>query len=84
MLIYRPEFSANKYRKPHIIAIGYIVFAIAVTVYLWRSMLNANKRRDIAEQSLNNDSKEKTVETLEDAEQRRREGDRHVSYRYVI
>ncbi|KAF8749517.1 MFS general substrate transporter [Rhizoctonia solani] len=35
VLIYRPEWSANRFRKPHIISIGYLVFALVVTVWLW-------------------------------------------------
>ncbi|KAI0260221.1 major facilitator superfamily domain-containing protein [Gloeopeniophorella convolvens] len=45
VLIYRPAFSAHRFRKPHIIAIGYLVFAIAVASALWYRMASENRRR---------------------------------------
>lgn len=45
VLIYRPAFAGDLYRKPHIIAIGYLVFAVAVASALWFWMDRENKRR---------------------------------------
>ncbi|KAF8195576.1 major facilitator superfamily domain-containing protein [Pholiota molesta] len=46
VLVYRPSLNANRFRKPHIIAIGYLLFAILVTLYLSTWMNRENKRRD--------------------------------------
>jgi len=46
VLLYRPAFAGDHYRKPHIIAIGYVVFALVVAGALWRWMAKENKRRD--------------------------------------
>ncbi|KAG9088106.1 hypothetical protein FS749_002413 [Ceratobasidium sp. UAMH 11750] len=46
VLVYRPEWAGNKYRKPHIISIGYLLFALLVTLYLWLWMSRENRRRD--------------------------------------
>ncbi|KAJ7134646.1 major facilitator superfamily domain-containing protein [Mycena epipterygia] len=74
VLIYRPEFAAHGFRKPHIIAIGYLVFAAAVATYLWVWMARENKRRDsiAAEKSDASTAEEERL------------GDRSVLYRYVI
>jgi hypothetical protein len=45
VLIYRPTFSAHHFRKPHIIAIGYLTFAIAMASTLWYFMSSENRRR---------------------------------------
>ncbi|KAA1477535.1 MFS general substrate transporter [Dentipellis sp. KUC8613] len=45
LLIYRPEFAMHHFRKPHIIAIGYIVLGIASASALWYWMVHENKRR---------------------------------------
>lgn len=45
VLIYRPAFSAHHYRKPHIVAIGYLTFAIAIASTLWHFMASENRRR---------------------------------------
>ncbi|KAK7048382.1 MFS general substrate transporter [Favolaschia claudopus] len=83
VLIYRPEFSAHRFRKPHIIAIGYISFAVAVTIYLWVSMSRENKRRDllVADQA---GSEKRSPDTAEDEAEERKLGDRSVKYRYVL
>ncbi|KAF8904218.1 major facilitator superfamily domain-containing protein [Mucidula mucida] len=82
VLIYRPNFAGHRYRKPHIIAIGYLVFAIAVTVYLWVSMSRENKRRDRLVSS--GDEKGEKHDDAVDEEDKTVLGDRHVDYRYVL
>ncbi|KAJ7459877.1 major facilitator superfamily domain-containing protein [Mycena latifolia] len=82
VLIYRPEFSAHRFRKPHIIAIGYLLFAAAVAGYLWIWMSRENKRRDLIAA---NGGKERELDAAdEDEVQQQRLGDRSVFYRYVI
>ncbi|KAF8716521.1 MFS general substrate transporter, partial [Rhizoctonia solani] len=76
VLIYRPEWSANRFRKPHIISIGYLVFALVVTVWLWVWMTHENKRRD---RLMNN---EKGLDEETDAEDKVDQGDRYVGWRY--
>lgn len=46
VLVYRPELSVNNFHIPHIISIGYLLFAVLVTIYLWTMMSKENKRRD--------------------------------------
>lgn len=81
VLIYRPDFSGHRYRKPHIIAIGYLLFSIVVATYLWVWMARENKRRDRL-QGVN--GKEEQEEVSLGSEDRQRLGDREVSYRYVV
>ncbi|KXN81772.1 hypothetical protein AN958_03698 [Leucoagaricus sp. SymC.cos] len=45
VLMHRPSLSATQFRTPHIIAIGYLLFAILVTSYLWWWMNKENTRR---------------------------------------
>jgi hypothetical protein len=45
VLIYRPAFSAHHFRKPHTVAIGYLIFAIAMASTLWYFMASENRRR---------------------------------------
>ncbi|KAI0697444.1 major facilitator superfamily domain-containing protein [Cytidiella melzeri] len=45
VLIYRPEWEKDHYRKPHSIAIGYLSFAIVVASALWWWMDKENWRR---------------------------------------
>ena len=45
VLIYRPAFSAHRFRLPHMIAIGYLTFSIALSSALWYSMASENRRR---------------------------------------
>jgi len=78
VLIYRPDFASHLYRKPNIISIGYIVFALAVTSYLWFSMSRENRRRD----ALLNEGKEEQIRETE--EERIALGDRSVYYRYQL
>ncbi|KAK7056771.1 hypothetical protein VNI00_002488 [Paramarasmius palmivorus] len=79
VLIYRPEFSGNHYRKPHIISIGYLLFAAVVSAYLWYWMSRENRRRErlLADKSFGEHA------SL-DEKQRWILGDRDVHYRYVI
>ncbi|KAK0244214.1 major facilitator superfamily domain-containing protein [Armillaria nabsnona] len=79
VLIYRPEFASHNFRKPHIISIGYLLFAIAVTVYLWVWMSKENRQRAL---SLENKDLHKEIELSE--EERLVLGDRDVNYRYVL
>lgn len=84
VLIYRPSFSGHKFRKPHIITIGYITFAVLVTSYLWWAMSQENKRRDEI-QAIRGGNKLASDDSLEESEEDRiRIGDRHVAYRYQI
>ncbi|KJA21187.1 hypothetical protein HYPSUDRAFT_42307 [Hypholoma sublateritium FD-334 SS-4] len=78
VLIYRPNFNGHRFRKPHIIAIGYLLFAILVTLYLSIWMNRENKRRD----AVLAESKEE-IEPLS-SEERQKQGDRSLHYRYVI
>lgn len=45
VLIYRPAFSAHRFRGPHIIAIGYLTFSSVIACALWYSMASENRRR---------------------------------------
>ncbi|KAJ8596566.1 MFS general substrate transporter [Rhizopogon salebrosus TDB-379] len=74
-LIYRPALSSHLYRTPNLIAIGYLLFAILMTMYLWFVMNLENKRRD----RLLSEGGTKVEETEED---RFRRGDRSIHYRY--
>lgn len=78
VLIYRPNFSAHHYRKPHIIAIGYLSFAILVASYLWVWMDRENKRRD---QLVSYPEGKETAVAEEDSI---RLGDRDEKYRYQL
>jgi len=76
VLIYRPNFASHEYRKPHIIAIGYLLFSSVVAAYLWFWLSRENKRKAAAQQS-------KTLGASDSIEERQRLGDHHVLYRYV-
>ncbi|KAF8600293.1 MFS general substrate transporter [Ceratobasidium sp. AG-I] len=80
VLIYRPEWSANKFRKPHIISIGYLAFATLVTAYLWTWMAKENRRRDGLVK--NRDEKDRVGGTLDDSHERVEQGDRYIGWRY--
>ncbi|KDQ62291.1 hypothetical protein JAAARDRAFT_454866 [Jaapia argillacea MUCL 33604] len=74
-LVYRPTLSAHNFRKPHIIAIGYLLFGILVASYLWYWMARENSRRD----------REVTTKPEElDDDATLREGDRAIHYRYRV
>lgn len=45
VLLYRPAYSAHRFRKPHIIAIGYLTLSIVVAAALWRRLAGENRRR---------------------------------------
>ncbi|KAJ3575344.1 hypothetical protein NP233_g1151 [Leucocoprinus birnbaumii] len=80
VLIYRPSLSANRYRKPHLIAIGYLLFSVLVASYLWWWMSKENKRRA----EILRDRKEKGEDGPElSPEEKQRLGDRALGYRYV-
>ncbi|KZP33539.1 MFS general substrate transporter [Athelia psychrophila] len=80
-LVYRPELSKHRYRKPHIIAIGYLLFAIVVATYLWINMAYENKRRDRI-LSENGNEEGSSVNATKEGDVNL--GDRDVHYRYVI
>ncbi|KAF5385636.1 hypothetical protein D9757_005518 [Collybiopsis confluens] len=80
VLIYRPNFAGHQYRKPHIIAIGYLFFSIVVASYLWFGLSRENKRK---EELLLKSPKAQQEASEDSVEERRRLGDRHVLYRYV-
>ncbi|KAH7913398.1 major facilitator superfamily domain-containing protein [Hygrophoropsis aurantiaca] len=75
-LVYRPTLSSNLYRRPNIISIGYLLFAILMTSYLWISMSRENRKRGhlLAE----------GVDNKESDEDRVRLGDRSIHYKYQL
>jgi hypothetical protein len=75
-LIYRPTLDSYFYLTPNLIAIGYLLFAIVMTTYLWVMMSAENRRRDRLL------SKGEVKEETE--EERIRLGDRSVRYRYRV
>ncbi|KAF9452888.1 MFS general substrate transporter [Macrolepiota fuliginosa MF-IS2] len=80
VLIYRPSLSAHRFRTPHIIAIGYLLFSVLVASYLWWWMSRENARRTsilAARGEKNEDEEELTPE------EKQRQGDRALRYRYV-
>ncbi|KAF7982915.1 hypothetical protein HWV62_25190 [Athelia sp. TMB] len=82
-LIYRPAFADHRYRKPHIIAIGYLTFAIAVASYLWINLARENKRRDrIALQ--HSEGNEEGGAPVDNKEGDLHLGDRDLRYRYQL
>ena len=82
VLIYRPSFQAHHFRKPHIIAIGYVLFALAVASYLWWFMDKENHARDLI--LLSRGEKGEILDSEETEEEIQRQGDRHIRYRYQI
>ncbi|KAJ3769986.1 major facilitator superfamily domain-containing protein [Lentinula raphanica] len=78
VLIYRPNFAQHQYRKPHIIAIGYLLFAIAVAAYLRLELASENRRKDAL--VADSQSTQKPSDTIQDQQ---RLGDHHMVYRYV-
>ncbi|KAF8158161.1 major facilitator superfamily domain-containing protein [Crassisporium funariophilum] len=75
VLIYRPNLAAHRFRTPHIIAIGYLLFSVIVALYLSIWMNRENKRRDSIVGG-------KQIEAST-PEERQILGDRDVHYRYV-
>lgn len=80
-LIYRPAFSGHRYRMPHIIAIGYLVFAIGMASYLWINMSRENERRN---KLAGQDGKEDGINEIGGAQDNVYLGDRDVRYRYQL
>ncbi|KAG8214481.1 major facilitator superfamily domain-containing protein [Butyriboletus roseoflavus] len=77
-LVYRPTLSAQLYRMPNLIAIGYVLFAILMATYLWVMMARENKRREAVLASSKED------DWIETDEERLRFGDRSIHYRYQL
>ncbi|KAE9395083.1 MFS general substrate transporter [Gymnopus androsaceus JB14] len=77
VLIYRPNFAGHEYRKPHIIAIGYLLSSGAVAAYLWFWLSRENKKKAAIQQSESSETYSNSIE------ERQRLGDRHILYRYV-
>ncbi|KAI0304323.1 major facilitator superfamily domain-containing protein [Multifurca ochricompacta] len=75
VLLYRPAFSAHRFRKPHIIAIGYLTFAIIVASALWHSMASENRRRTEIIAAGKDEVERETKVLL---------GDREVHWRYRV
>ncbi|KAF8349449.1 major facilitator superfamily domain-containing protein [Amanita rubescens] len=80
VLIYRPSLEAHNYRKAHAIAIGYLLFAMIATAYLWFCMRRANAEREL--QLQNADKNE--LNELAELTVRQQQGDRNIYYRYVL
>jgi len=77
VLIYRPNLAGHEYRKPHIIAIGYLLSSGAVAAYLWFWLSRENKKKAAIQQSESSETYSNSIE------ERQRLGDRHILYRYV-
>lgn len=84
VLVYRPSLSAHRFRTPHIISIGYLVFGALVAAYLWAAMARQNRLRAAARQSADANLAEKQHNSYDDSEERLLQGDRHVSYTYQV
>ncbi|KAI0685417.1 major facilitator superfamily domain-containing protein [Cytidiella melzeri] len=86
VLIYRPEWEKDHYRKPHSIAIGYLSFAIVVTSALWWWMDKENRRRAEILGSAGGEVDDALgkVDFEDDRRERVRLGDRHVQWRYQV
>ncbi|KAF8895519.1 major facilitator superfamily domain-containing protein [Infundibulicybe gibba] len=76
-----PNFASHRYRKAHIIAIGYLVFSAVMAGYLSVWMSQENKRRDRIQRAGNLKSGDEShmAETAMLSQ-----GDRDVNYRYVV
>ncbi|KZV74541.1 MFS general substrate transporter [Peniophora sp. CONT] len=83
VLIYRPEWSAHHYRKPHIVTIGYVAFAIVVASVLWFWMEKENRRRGEVVREVEGDVKGAPYSGIVSEEERIRLGDRDVHWRYT-
>ncbi|EJD40921.1 MFS general substrate transporter [Auricularia subglabra TFB-10046 SS5] len=84
VLVYRPSLSAHRFRTPHIISIGYLVFGALVAAYLWAAMARQNRLRAAARQSADANLAEKQPSSYDDSEERLIQGDRHISYTYQV
>ncbi|KAH9047698.1 major facilitator superfamily domain-containing protein [Lactarius hengduanensis] len=76
VLLYRPAYSAHRFRKPHIIAIGYLTFSIVIASGLWFRMARENRRRE----EIIAAGKDEEV----DYETKVLLGDRDVHWRYTV
>ncbi|KAI9443317.1 major facilitator superfamily domain-containing protein [Lactarius indigo] len=76
VLLYRPAYSAHRFRKPHIIAIGYLTFSIVIASGLWLRMARENRRRE----EMIAAGKDEEV----DYETKVLLGDRDVHWRYTV
>ncbi|KAH8998469.1 major facilitator superfamily domain-containing protein [Lactarius akahatsu] len=76
VLLYRPAYSAHRFRKPHIIAIGYLTFSIVIAGGLWFRMARENRRRE----EMIAAGKDEEV----DYETKVFLGDRDVHWRYTV
>ncbi|KAH9179345.1 major facilitator superfamily domain-containing protein, partial [Lactarius sanguifluus] len=76
VLLYRPAYSAHRFRKPHIIAIGYLTFSIVIASGLWFRMARENRRRE----EMIAAGKDEEV----DYETKVLLGDRDVHWRYTV
>lgn len=83
VLVYRPNFSAHRYRKPHIIAVGYLVFAIIAAGYLWVWLSRENRRRDLPIAQEEQREKKMTGVSPENGNIVRL-GDEHAAYKYQL
>ncbi|KZT40659.1 MFS general substrate transporter [Sistotremastrum suecicum HHB10207 ss-3] len=83
VLIYRPSFAVDNYRKPHIIAIGYVVFGALCASYLWFWMARENRRRDAIEAEVAGGEKGDARDRTESRENLV-SSDRNLRYRYQI
>ncbi|KZS90534.1 MFS general substrate transporter [Sistotremastrum niveocremeum HHB9708] len=83
VLIYRPSFAVDNYRKPHIIAIGYVVFGALCASYLWFWMARENRRRDAIESEVAGGEKGDARDRTESRENLV-SSDRNLRYRYQI
>lgn len=76
VLLYRPAYAADRFRKPHIIAIGYLTLSIIVAGGLWFYMARENRSREERIAA----GKDEEV----DYETKVLLGDRDVHWRYTV
>lgn len=78
VLLYRPSFSGHQYRKPHIITIGYLLFAVVIASVLWVWMGRENRRRE--REVSEGEGWDGSISPEKAAES----GDRHILWRYQL
>ncbi|KAI0064095.1 MFS general substrate transporter [Artomyces pyxidatus] len=76
VLIYRPAFAGDHYRKPHIISIGYLLFSVAVASGLWYWMAKENQRKAAITAAGRDEEVDYDTKVLL--------GDREVHWRYQV
>lgn len=76
MLVYRPSLSANFFRIPHLISIGYIVFGIIIAASLSFFMGRENQRRELASGVVVHEGEKGEIEEGV--------GEKSLSYRYQL